>query len=388
MLVTYWLHKCPRCGVSYTTTWFTRGRGMRLGPGYRVCRSCGHAFDDGSLEWPEMSVLQRIAVFLPRITWPFVLLLLLMPVPLLSTRGTAAFMEALVLAAVGFAAFAILFTPYWVYRVLQVRDSRRRVARTPGRALISPGAAALLIIVVAGAVIAGGMFGIIPNPYATRVIEEFRGRTEAKLARMEAIGRAVPRDVVSDAAWDEATVVKLTGVAPTAANIVAFHVENLSDLTRNFRLSRALPILFCGSWDPVIAASLVRNGRWHTGERIGLFDSSDRIREAFQRFDQARYLLVVRAVAYEPPPALDRPGSFTSGHYSGEALLYAIETGRPVGGVRFGARNSREITGTGALTIETLERNLSYNAGQAMVASLGDHLPRVAGDQDAPCLVP
>jgi len=56
-------YACPHCqGVFRRDFW---PHDVRLGNPTRICRKCGIPFDDGSREWPELRIAQRLRFFLP-----------------------------------------------------------------------------------------------------------------------------------------------------------------------------------------------------------------------------------------------------------------------------------------------------------------------------------
>ena len=380
-IMIYWTHKCPHCGYPFATTAYWRGLGVRLGPGFHICRNCHRSFNDGSKEWPEMSIFERLAVFIPRVSWPFLILALLLPLISWMTQGSK---EAAKFALVTLVSLAIILpiflSPYWVYRIIQVRRSRKRVAGVPVKALVPPALAGWLVVLVAGLVVAAGWFGLIPNIYVRRVLNESRGRAEAQLARIQALDGKRSSTEVTNNPWNEASIMKATGVKPTARNLAVMHRENLGDLTRNFMYPRGMPVVLCNPYDTIAAASLVRKGRWLTGDRLSLFDNSDRVKELLDSLEQLRYLLIIRQDQYKPP-VITRPGTFASGEYDADVSLFEIQSGRYLGGFKIGARNSFKIGSTTKIDLEALEYNLSMNAENSLTNQLAEHLPNVARDE-------
>ena len=56
-------YACPHChGVVRRDFW---PYNIRLGNPERICKRCGRPFDDGSREWPELQLSQKLRFFLP-----------------------------------------------------------------------------------------------------------------------------------------------------------------------------------------------------------------------------------------------------------------------------------------------------------------------------------
>jgi hypothetical protein len=56
-------YACPHCHQSFHRDYWPAN--VRLGNGERTCDKCGKTFDDGSREWPELKLAQKIRFFLP-----------------------------------------------------------------------------------------------------------------------------------------------------------------------------------------------------------------------------------------------------------------------------------------------------------------------------------
>jgi hypothetical protein len=56
-------YKCPHCNSVFRRDYWTNN--VRLGSGERECEQCGIRFDDGSREWPELSIFRRVRFFFP-----------------------------------------------------------------------------------------------------------------------------------------------------------------------------------------------------------------------------------------------------------------------------------------------------------------------------------
>ncbi|MBI2088947.1 MAG: hypothetical protein HYT78_09430 [Deltaproteobacteria bacterium] len=380
-VLLYWTHKCPHCGYPFATTAYWRGLGVRLGPGYHTCKNCHRSFDDGSKEWPEMSIFERFALFIPRVSWPFLILALLLPFISWMTQGGKEAARFALVTVVGLVVLLPVFlSPYWIYRIIQVRRSCKRFAGTPVREFVSPALAGWLVVVIAGLIIAAGMYGFIPNVFITRAIEESRSRAEAQLGRIEAIEGKLSGAAIRSEKWNVASITKATGVMPTVKNLAVMHRENLADLTRNLMYPRAMPVVLCNPYDTVAAASFVRKGKWPNRDSFTWFDSSVRVREVLDSLEQLRFLLVIRQTQYKPP-VITRPGTFESGEYDADVLLFEIQSGRYLGGFKISAGNSFRIESRGKVDVETLENNLSVNAEQSLRGKLAEHLPNVKRDE-------
>lgn len=327
-----------------------------------------------------MSVFERIAIFIPRVSWPFLILALLLPLISWFTQGGR---EAIQFALVTLLSLAIilpvLLSPYWVYRIVQVRRSRRRFAGIPVHGRIPPAVAGWLVVVVAALVVAAGWFGWIPNIYVTREIEKSRGQAEAQLGCIQAVEGKLGKAAITTEPWNEASVAKVTGIKPSAQNFAVMHRENLGDLTRNLAYPSAMPVVLCNPYNTIAAASLVRKGSWPGGDPITLSNRSEWVRELLDSLERLRYLLVIRKAAYQPP-ALNVDGTFTAGRYNADALLFEIQGGRFLGGFQIGSTNSFIVRGA-KIDVETLERDLSSNAEESLRNHLADHLPAVTKDE-------
>jgi len=56
-------YSCPHCHHVFRRDFWPNN--VRLGRGERTCHNCGKPFDDGSREWPELSLTRKIRVFFP-----------------------------------------------------------------------------------------------------------------------------------------------------------------------------------------------------------------------------------------------------------------------------------------------------------------------------------
>jgi len=56
-------YQCPHCKHVFRRDFWLNT--VRLGSGERKCNSCGTIFDDGSREWPQLSVLWKLRFFFP-----------------------------------------------------------------------------------------------------------------------------------------------------------------------------------------------------------------------------------------------------------------------------------------------------------------------------------
>jgi hypothetical protein len=56
-------YKCPHCGHVFRRDYWPAN--IRIGSGVHLGRKCGLEFDDGSREWPELSLAQKLRRFFP-----------------------------------------------------------------------------------------------------------------------------------------------------------------------------------------------------------------------------------------------------------------------------------------------------------------------------------
>jgi hypothetical protein len=56
-------YSCPHCSGVFRRDYWPHS--VRLGNGERICRECAKVFDDGSREWPELELTQRLRFLLP-----------------------------------------------------------------------------------------------------------------------------------------------------------------------------------------------------------------------------------------------------------------------------------------------------------------------------------
>ena len=123
MYVSYWHHKCPKCGLRFTATLDVDA--AKLGPGYRKCGACGTTFADGSKEWNEMSTKERRRFLLPSEvvvclgTWLFLTAVALVV-------GWSDIQLALAISGSTLGFFALLLSPFYIMWWLQIRQSKRR----------------------------------------------------------------------------------------------------------------------------------------------------------------------------------------------------------------------------------------------------------------------
>ena len=58
-------YRCPHCGHLWRADFWSGN--VRLGPGMRQCSQCGEDYDDGSREWPQLSVGKKLRFCCPPI---------------------------------------------------------------------------------------------------------------------------------------------------------------------------------------------------------------------------------------------------------------------------------------------------------------------------------
>jgi predicted RNA-binding Zn-ribbon protein involved in translation (DUF1610 family) len=63
VFVRWTSYKCPHCGQVFRRDYWPEN--VRLGSGVRLCRKCGGEFEDGSREWPQLALADKLRVFFP-----------------------------------------------------------------------------------------------------------------------------------------------------------------------------------------------------------------------------------------------------------------------------------------------------------------------------------
>jgi uncharacterized Zn-finger protein len=56
-------YQCPYCNAVFRRDFWPDK--LRLGSGKRTCQRCGRLFDDGSREWPQLTLTQKLRFFFP-----------------------------------------------------------------------------------------------------------------------------------------------------------------------------------------------------------------------------------------------------------------------------------------------------------------------------------
>ena len=56
-------YQCPHCHAVFRVDYWPNK--VRLGSGKRTCQKCGKWFDDGSREWPQLTLIQKLRFFFP-----------------------------------------------------------------------------------------------------------------------------------------------------------------------------------------------------------------------------------------------------------------------------------------------------------------------------------
>jgi hypothetical protein len=56
-------YSCPHCNCVFRRDYWPNN--VRLGNGERTCQECTRVFDDGSREWPELSLTRRLRFLFP-----------------------------------------------------------------------------------------------------------------------------------------------------------------------------------------------------------------------------------------------------------------------------------------------------------------------------------
>ena len=125
--VRYYSRRCPHCGYSYGTS-FGKTRQI-LGPGVRVCSNCKTPFHDGSLEWSELSMLERLGfLFPPSVIVALGSLAVVVGVMLrVSTDWTEG--ETMLIGMSLLVGPFLLFYAAW--RTIEIAHSKRRVQKRP-----------------------------------------------------------------------------------------------------------------------------------------------------------------------------------------------------------------------------------------------------------------
>jgi hypothetical protein len=63
IFVRWTSYSCPHCNAAFRRDFWPHN--IWLGSGERLCRKCGTVFDDGSREWPELSLAKKLRFLFP-----------------------------------------------------------------------------------------------------------------------------------------------------------------------------------------------------------------------------------------------------------------------------------------------------------------------------------
>ena len=109
--VSYWHHKCPKCGLRFTATLDIEA--PKLGPGHRKCVACGTS----AKERRHFLLPSEVVVCLG--TWLFVTAVALVV-------GWSDIRLALAVSGCVLGFFVFLLSPFYIMWWLQIRQSKRR----------------------------------------------------------------------------------------------------------------------------------------------------------------------------------------------------------------------------------------------------------------------
>lgn len=127
--IRYYRRACPSCGWTYARN--LTERAILLGSGSRACRSCKKTFADGSREWPQLGLTDRLTLFMP----PGLQLFLVAPLVgvvifIVVWFETRSYPEDLIgFVLLGTVPFAVIAVPWWLVALVQAWLSKRRVRK-------------------------------------------------------------------------------------------------------------------------------------------------------------------------------------------------------------------------------------------------------------------
>jgi hypothetical protein len=111
-------YACPHCGQVFRRDFWPEK--VRLGHGQRACDECGAVFDDGTREWPQLSVFKKLRFFFPPLLIGISggLLLAAILVSILPQRDWRVAVVGLILALIPLFFWSLIRWP-WVFRSIR-----------------------------------------------------------------------------------------------------------------------------------------------------------------------------------------------------------------------------------------------------------------------------
>ena len=89
-----------------------------------------------------------------------------------------------------------------------------------------------------------------------------------------------------------------------------------------------------------------------------------------QNCADAKYVVMVRTLQRKAPVVREEAKLFTAGQQVGEVHVWNLETGKPLGGFRFSAKNDDSVKSRGISGKAEVERDLAINVEVAIEAGL------------------
>ncbi len=209
-----------------------------------------------------------------------------------------------------------------------------------------------LILVLLVAACAGGESLAAGTAKKAEPIEDL---TSAALEKRQALGALRKQVIVDPAKWPRGDVPALDFTKATG-NAIIVHAESGQLKNPLSTVTGAVPFkLFHLQDDPYRLALSARGIGLNKGEDKTKYHT-DQYRPALEQMVRAKYVLFVVGELDEPKVDVIGMKSFTAGKLEGAAILYEIESKKPLGGFAIEARNSAKITTrTGNYTGQALD---------------------------------